>query len=1296
MKYILSLVLPLLVAGYAFAQPYGDSKFKQKFNKADALVFNGSHMEALPLLEEMYKFDTANANLNYLLGVSYMLGKKDYPLAIKRLESSTKDVSLEYNEANWKERKAPGIAYYYLGKAYHFKNQFSLAVTNYYNYRSFIEMDDVVTYNQVRQQIQYAENAMELTKNPVGVKATNLGSGINTKYPDYCPVVSADGKVLIFTSRREGGFNDAKDQDGNYYEDIYICNRQSNGSWGKPKSIGTTINTAGHEAAIGLSPNGQLLFIYKDDNGDGNIYFSEKKGDGWSSPQLMGSDINTPSWETHASVNATEDFLVFVSNRSESGFGGRDLWYCKRLPNGEWGLAQNMGSVINSQYEEDSPFISADGKTLIFSSQGHTSMGGFDIFRSEFVEGAWTVPENIGYPISSSEDDVFFVLTPDGRHAYYSSRKDGGFGDTDIYKLRLQVTENSGSAVARGLMKVPAMDYADISAKIVVTDEGGAEVGTYLPNKNSGYYVLVLSSGETYDISYQADGYETVVAKLAVVDSDVYADYDGVLELEEVVFGENILALQKETERLEREKEAAIAKAAEDKLLASEAAAKALEEAKELAVNQEKEAELRKAEGLAQAETENAAEDLAEEQENARLAELERKKAEAKARFKAQEVLANQKKEQELAAEQKAQEEAKISAAEEEKLATEMLAREQKQAAELAAAQLATEAKEKAEQEAAEILASELAAKQKAEEKVKAAAEEKLATEMLAKEQEQVAELAAEQQATEAKEKAEQEAADVLASELAAKQKAEEAARLAEEQANNLEQELAAKKADEAAKQAKLLESQKAAEEASSEKQVAQELADKDEEEKREEYVAAAEQRRLAFQKRIQDLKAQKESHSDENVAIAEVKEVALENTEVNTKQADRFDVDAIKAKRQAMLKRIEELKNQRADVEVKKVQNEKVVRVTSENLDVAIAEKEGLDSEVEAKKIQLAKLQRELQVVMEKVEGAEVKVVEAEADKAAVEAAMRADEAEAKRLAEQEARKVAEALEAEKQLKELEQQERLRLESERIAAAQFKNEQREEAERTERELVQIEAIAEQQLQVKKAMEVEERKKAMIEAAEKSAFTDEERLSNATTLEQLREINIKLIADNLELKKQLIQLNDKFDQILARMDYQPDSEKVEIPASSTMRNLQHGKRLILRNIYFDYNLASLRPKSKYELNKLFNFMKENSDVEIVVSGHTDSRGDDDYNLRLSKNRAQSVVDYLVRNGISSSRLSAQGYGETRPIARNENADLTDNPVGRQLNRRIEISMSQVGEKGIEVEQVEIPNEARIK
>jgi outer membrane protein OmpA-like peptidoglycan-associated protein len=1316
MKYILSFVLPLLFTSYALAQPYGDSKFKQKFNKADALVFNGSYMEALPLLEEMYKFDTVNANLNYLLGVSYMLGKKNYPLAIKRLESSTKDVSLEYNEANWKERKAPGIAYYYLGRAYHFKNQFARAITNYYNYRSYIEMDDVATYNQVRQQIQYAENAIELTKNPVSVKATNLGVGINTKYSDYCPVVSADGQVLIFTSRREGGVSDVKDEDGNYYDDIFICNQQSNGAWSKPKSIGNTINTAGHEAAIGLSPNGQLLFIYKDDNGDGNIYFSEKKGDGWSSPQLMESDINTASWETHASVNATEDFLVFVSNRPDGGFGGRDLWYCRRLPNGEWALAQNMGSVINSQYEEDSPFISADGKTLIFSSQGHTSMGGFDIFRSEFVDGAWSAPENIGYPISSSEDDVFFVLTPDGRHAYYSSRKDGGFGDTDIYKLRLEVKKKTGSAVARGIMKVPAMDYANIKAKIVVTDEGGAEVGTYLPNKNSGYYVLILSSGETYDVSYQADGYETIVAKLPVADSDAYADYDGVLELEEVVFGENILALQKETERLEKEKEDAIAKAAEDKLLASELAANAVEEAKQLAVNQGKEAELRKAEELAQAETEKAAEDLAAEQENARLADLERKKAEAK--FEAQEVLANQKKQLELTAKQEA-EKANIKAAEQENFATETLAQKQSK---YLAEQQAVEAKGKAKQEAEEekLTAGMLAEEQgqvgqdalQAVEKKKKAEEE--ADTKLALEQD-VADKAAEQQAlleadkaakTErlsemaAAKKAQEELEIQRESELTEKEAAgKELARLEKEKASLLEQELAAKKVEEAESQEKLLEAQKTAEAEASQKQAeqaAKELAEKAEEEKRAKYIVDAEKRRMDLQKRIEGLKEQKESQQDEVVAVAEVKEVSIKNTESNAEQPVRVDADAIKAKRAIMLKRIEELKNQRADVEVKKTKDEEVVTITSENLEEAIVEKKGLESEAEAKKIEMAELERELQGFMDKVEDAEVKVVEAEAEKAAAEAALRADEAEAKRLVEEEERKVAEAQEVEKQLKELAEQERQRLESERIAANQFKKQQLEEAVRTQRELIQMEALADQQRQVQAAMEAEERKKAAMDAADKSAFTDEERLANATTMEQLREINQKIIADNLELKKQLAQLNFKLDKILARLDYQPDMEKVEIPASSTMRNLQGGKRLILRNIYFDYNLASLRSKSKYELNKLFNFMKGSPDVEIVVSGHTDSKGNDDYNFRLSKDRAQAVVDYLIRNGISSSRLSAQGYGETRPIARNENPDLTDNPVGRQLNRRIEISMAQGREKGVEVEQVEIPNEAQIK
>jgi len=815
MKNILSFLLFWMVALSVLAQPYGDAKFKQKFNKADALVFDGSYLEALPLLEEMYAFDTTNANLNYLLGVSYLLGKKDHDLAVRRLESATKDVSLQYSEANWKERKAPGLTYLYLGKAYHFKNQFDKAVSNYYNYRSYIEMDDVATYNKVRLQIQYAENAMELTKQPVGVKVTNLGPGINTKYRDYCPVVSIDGRVLIFTSRREGGTSDAKDENGDYYDDIYVCQGQPNGAWSKPQSIGSNINTAGHEAAIGLSPDGQLLFIYKDDNGDGNIYFSEKKGADWTQPQQMGSDINTTSWETHASVTAAQDKLVFVSNRSQGGYGGRDLWYCNKLPNGEWGLSLNMGSVINTQYEEESPFISADGKTLIFSSQGHSSMGGFDIFKSELEDGQWTVPENIGYPINTSEDDVFFTLTPDGRTAYYSSLMDGGFGDSDLYKLRLEVKKSNAVAVARGVMKVPAMAYADISAKIVVTDEGGAQIGTYRPNAATGYYVFILNPGESYTVSYEADGYPAVVSKVSVGEDKAYEELGSVIELKEVVFGENILALQKETERLEKEKEVAKAKAAEEDRRATEAALKAQEQAKESLLAKEKESEKEKAEELAALEKEKAAKELAAEEEKANQAKLARKEAEQAARERAVEQAKLKAAAEQEAIAQVREEQVAKKAAEQEAIAKAQEEQVAKEAAEAQAIAAAKEAELKVIEEAEKLskAAEQARLKEKeeqevalAEAKVKAAEAELISAteqELIAKTQTEQQTLAKAQEEEVAKAATEAQTEAIKAAELKAKSEQAALAKAEQEQANKIASEAQARANEEAEAKAK-------------------------------------------------------------------------------------------------------------------------------------------------------------------------------------------------------------------------------------------------------------------------------------------------------------------------------------------------------------------------------------------------------------------------------------------------------------------------------------------------------------
>jgi outer membrane protein OmpA-like peptidoglycan-associated protein len=1222
MKHLISLVIFIAVSVACLAQPYGDSKFKQKFNKADALTYDGSYLEALPLLEDMYAYDTSNANLNYLLGVCYLMGEKDHSLAIRRLESATKDVSLAHVEANWKERKAPGLAYLYLGKAYHFKNRFERAVINYYNYRSFIEMDDVATYNKVKLQIQYAENAMELIKTPVDVKATNLGAGINTKYPDYCPVVSADGRVLIFTSRREGGTGDEKDQDGNYYDDIYVCDKQPNGKWSQPKSIGSNINSSGHEAAIGLSPDGQLLYIYKDDNGDGNIYRSRKTAEGWTKAEKLGSDINTNSWETHASVNATEDMLIFVSNRSEGGFGGRDLWYCKKLPNNEWGLAINMGSVINTQYEEDSPFISADGNTLIFSSQGHTSMGGFDVFKSEYLDGAWTVPENIGYPINTAEDDVFFILTPDGRHAFYSSRMDGGYGDTDVYRLQLEPKKSDAVAVARGVMKVPAMDYADVKAKIIVSDEGGTQLGTYRPNRETGYYVLILQPNETYSISYEADGYDPIIVQVPIGDEEVYAEYDGVVELDEVVFGENILALQAKTERLRKEKEAAVAKAAEQERLAAETAAKTADNVELAAARANEDAKRKLAEQRAAKETADEALALEVEKEKAKQAEIDRKKKETELGFEAQQALVKQAKEaQDLSSKQLEESEAN----KQDELA-------------LVGEQQTKEPQEKASAENTEQEVATIAAKKQQEEE--AADAERMASEK----------------------KAQGELADRIA-DAAAKEKAE----------NELEEKRKAEQ--DGLAQAELEEASKSNQEAEAQRQ------------------SQADQKKRELQERIQSLREQKTGPKP--VVKAEVKEVTVNETQ-ELKQASNIDAATIKVKRDAMLAKIEQLKKRKSEVEEKQVVDEAAVAQASEKERGALRKKQELEKKSGKTKEEIADLQKQLQLVEGQVVDAEQEIQIAKSEVAEAEDKVAQDIAEAQRIASASTQKKEEAEKAKKQIEELEEIERQRIEQEKLATEQFEQEQMYEAERARMELIQIEAVAEQQKQVEAALRIEEKKSRDIAAAESDAFSEQEILANAATLEQLRELNLKLIKDNLDLKKQLIEVNAKLDVILERLNYAPDAGKVDLPASGTIRNLQNGKSLILRNIFFDYNQASLRSRSKHELSKLYNFMKQNPLVSIQVSGHTDSRGDADYNLRLSKNRAQSVVDYLVRNGIPSRRLKAVGYGEIRPIARNENPDLSDNPVGRQLNRRIEINVPQGTIYGVDVEAIQVPKEARIK
>jgi outer membrane protein OmpA-like peptidoglycan-associated protein/tetratricopeptide (TPR) repeat protein len=297
--------------------------------------------------------------------------------------------------------------------------------------------------------------ARKLMKTPVPIKVENLGDKINTEYPDFGPVISADQQKLIFTSKRpvkDGGTSDVKDERGRYFEDLYETTKNKDGEWRTPRNMGPVVNTETHDASIGLAADGSELYIYKTEGKEyyGDIFVSYLRDTSWTKPDRLPDGINSPQWEPSASINRDRKILYFTSNRKEpavytSKFGdNRDIYIVRRLPDGKWAKAQNIGQPINTDFDEDAPFIHSDGITLYFSSNGPNSMGGFDIFKSKYdpKTDKWSEPVNMGYPINSTGDDIYFVWSADGVNAYFASRRNEGFGEVDIYMLSMPESDS--------------------------------------------------------------------------------------------------------------------------------------------------------------------------------------------------------------------------------------------------------------------------------------------------------------------------------------------------------------------------------------------------------------------------------------------------------------------------------------------------------------------------------------------------------------------------------------------------------------------------------------------------------------------------------------------------------------------------------------------------------------------------------------------------------------------------------------------------------------------------------------
>ena len=505
-KYYLLIIVVLFGINTIKAQlPSGS--YTDYFKEGMFLIGEENYDMALRNFLEAYKKDSSSANINFNVGFCYLNSSNNKVLAEGFLAKSLKDISKNYQNDNPNEKSAPPLAIFYYGKALHINYKFDEALVQYDNFlnnyaKDKTTKDDVAFYKAQN------EFAKEIMATPINVKIQNLGDSINSPFPEYSPVLSADESSLIYTTRRNTGTGGERLQDGQYYEDIVISYKDANGVWSSPKSISQNINTAGHDGSINLTADGQTLIAFRDDNGNGNVYYSTWDGKDWSPLQSFGSDINSKYWESHACLSADNNTLYFVSDRP-GGFGGRDIYRCVKLPNGAWSKALNVGPTVNTKYDEDGPYIHPDGVTLIFSSVGHKSMGGFDIFFTTIEEDKkFAEPVNMGYPINTTDDDVFFVTSPDGKRGYFSSAKDGGHGEKDIYTMFIPDAKEKPLVLFKGSI-VPAegTKLPDDLLIVVTNKETGEVVGNYRPKEN-GTFATILAPNKNYNFSYQIKGQE--------------------------------------------------------------------------------------------------------------------------------------------------------------------------------------------------------------------------------------------------------------------------------------------------------------------------------------------------------------------------------------------------------------------------------------------------------------------------------------------------------------------------------------------------------------------------------------------------------------------------------------------------------------------------------------------------------------------------------------------------------------------------------------------------------------------
>lgn len=444
--------------------------YAQDINAADKHLKEGDYNTAISIYNHAYSSDSLNKELNFKMGVcNFYL--KNYNKAEAHLLKSSSAVSIEL----FRYKAAIAFA----------KMKFKKAI-NFYNAYKLIAGKKELTNEQITREVEKVKYAQIAIGNKRDVLVQNFK--VNTAKIEATPQIIADESMLYYAV------------DGQ----IYGIDKVQN-SFDTPKLLNKSINASNNEQIGGVSSDGQSMYLIR----NGDIYEAKMGLDDWEEPVKMGDNVNSDYNESGVTISIDNKLMFFVSDKP-GGYGGKDLYKVLRLPNGKWSRALNMGPIVNSDEDEETPFIHSDKKTLYFSSKGHQNMGGFDVFKTTLESGMWSEPENLKYPINSVDDDMYYSLVASGKVAYLSSCRPDGKGGTDIYKVVVK-DEFAQFHVLKAIINKDK----PIAAKITLIDSASKKVhGIYKANSNTGKFIMLVDPEKSYSIIIEAADFQSYTADL--------------------------------------------------------------------------------------------------------------------------------------------------------------------------------------------------------------------------------------------------------------------------------------------------------------------------------------------------------------------------------------------------------------------------------------------------------------------------------------------------------------------------------------------------------------------------------------------------------------------------------------------------------------------------------------------------------------------------------------------------------------------------------------------------------------